>query len=95
MKLRSILTLTALIVSILSPFAAHISISPTGQAKCYVSLDICDASGAFVSSDADTPSLHECACKPTPFESAGYIGTANSSFAPSLFSIQIERPPRV
>jgi hypothetical protein len=94
MKLRSILTLAALIVSILSPFTAHISIFPTDQAKYFVSLDICDASGAFVSADADTPLLHECACKPVPFECAEYIKGNDLAFIPSLYSIQVEHPPK-
>ncbi len=95
MKLSSILILGALVVAIFSPFTAHISISPADHAKYFVSLDVCNASGLFMSANADTPSLHECTCKPVPFEVAFFIEAENSSFAPFLSSSQIEQPPRV
>jgi hypothetical protein len=82
-------------VSVFSPSAVHISLSPTDQVKYFVSLDVCNASGSFMSANADTPSLHECPCKPVPFEFAAFFETNASTFALSLFSVQVERPPRI
>jgi hypothetical protein len=94
MKLSGILILASLVISILPPFTVHIPTVPHDQAKYLISLDVCSASGALVSDTSDTPLLHECACKPTPLEFAEYIQDGNLSFAPSLYFIQIERPPK-
>ena len=86
--------LAALIFSILSPFAIHISISPADGVKYLVSLDICNASASFVSADTDGPSLHECAFKPASFEFAVYLEPYSPSYVPAFYFSQLERPPR-
>jgi hypothetical protein len=93
--LNTLIILAALLVSILSPLTAHISISPTGQMKYFVSLDVCNAPGTFSSADnANAPALHEGTCNPVPFKFAEFIEAYNSSFNPSFYFIAIDRPPK-
>ena len=94
MKLSSIFILAALVVSIASSFAPPISIAPSDQDNYLVSLDVCSTSGVLLSDTSDTPLLHECACKPVPFEFAEYIKGNDLTFTPSLYFIQVERPPK-
>jgi len=94
MKISSVMIIAALVISIFAPFTAHIPISRADEAKFFVSLDVCNASGAFMSANADSPLLHECSFNPALFEFAEYIETSNLSFTPSLYFVQLERPPR-
>src|ERR1700690_475881 len=94
MKLNSLLILTALIVSSLSPLTGPISLTSTDQVKYFVSLDVCHASGAATSVNADAPSLPERPFTQVPVEFTELIKTNKVSYSPSLFSIQIDRPPR-
>jgi len=87
--------LVTLIVSIFSPFTAHIQISPITQVNFFVTLDVCHASGSFMSSNSDTPSFPEYPCKPATYEFVEFIEIHNPFFTPSLRYVQIERPPRI
>jgi hypothetical protein len=62
--------------------------------KYFVTLDVCHVSGAVTSINADAPALHEPTSTQVPLEFTEFIKTNNMSYSPSLFSIQIERPPR-
>jgi hypothetical protein len=94
MQLSSIWIIVALVVSMISPITAHVTISSHNQEQRIVSLDVCSASGSFISANDNSPSLHECCCTQVPFEFTECIKTNNLSYSPSLFSIQLERPPR-
>ena len=95
MRLNTLFILAALLVSVLSPLSSHVSISSTGQTKYFVSLDVCNASGAILSAgNADTPVLHEGPYKPVPFKFAEFIEKDNSSFDPFLYFVLIDRPPK-
>ncbi len=87
--------LAAFIVSILSPLTFHFSIAPGDHISYMVALDVCDASGGVMSAGSEAPALHECSSNPKRCEFAGLIEAAKPSFLSSLFSVQIERPPRV
>ncbi len=84
-----------LVASILLPATAPVSIAPSGKTACWVSLDVCNAKGSFLSAQADTPLLLECVCSPSPLELAELFEDGTSSFVAYLFPIQIERPPRI
>jgi hypothetical protein len=95
MKLRGALILVPLVVSLFLPLSGHVSISPVGDMAYLVSLDVCNASGAYMSATADTPSLHESACLFVPFKFVKYINPNSLSFTPSLFFVHLERPPEL
>jgi hypothetical protein len=95
MKMRGILILFPLVVSLFLPLVFHISVAPTGEVEYLVSLDVCNAVGSFIShNDNDDSAVHECLCRPEPFECAKYIEPNNLSFTPSLYFVQLERPPK-
>ncbi len=87
--------IVGLVLSMLSPIIAHVSISSHNQGERIVSLDVCNASGAFMSANGDHPALNERACTQAPLEFTEFIKTNNLSYSPSPFSVQIERPPRI
>jgi hypothetical protein len=78
-----------------SPITAHVTVSSRNHQKCITSLDVCGASGSFTSANGNAPCLHECCCKQAPLEFAELIEANKSFFSPSLFPLQIERPPEV
>lgn len=93
-KIRTSVILMILIVSVVSPLTANISICPADQTKHLVSLDVCNSAGSFISACADFPSVNEAGFKPTVFEPAGFVEGSAPHFASSLFALQIEQPPR-
>jgi len=95
MKLKSLLVLIMLVASIVVPVKLHISTSQNSPMVIIITLDVCHASGSSLSVNTDIPSLHECSCDPVLLESEALPKVDKTSFAPSWFSIQIERPPRV
>ncbi len=94
MKLRAMLILFPLAVSLFLPLTAHFSFSSVDNVKYLVALDACGASAPMTQANPETFSLNECACRPVPFESAKYIEPDDLSFAPSLHFVQLEHPPR-
>ena len=95
MRSNSIWIIAALVVSMLSPITAHVTISSHNQERCIISLNVCNASGSSISANANAPSLHECCCELAPLEFAELIEANNSGFSLSLFLLKIERPPEV
>jgi len=95
MKLSAILILVAIVFSVFSPFTAHVPLSPNGQGKCFISIDVCHASGSFMPANADAPSLPEASCRLLPVGFAEFMETGNFSFASTSFPSQIEQPPRI
>jgi hypothetical protein len=94
MKFNAILMLVTIVFSFFLPFTAHIPLSPAGQGKCFVSLDICNSPASFVPANADAFSLPECPCRLLPVGFSDFIETGSSSFTLASFSSQIEQPPR-
>ncbi len=94
MKLFSLLIIFPLVFSLFLPLAAHTSFSSAGDVKYLVTFDICNASGAVMGTDSDSPLLHEFANRPVPFESSQYVYPDSLSFRPSSHSVQLEHPPR-
>ncbi len=96
MRLNAIILVAALSLSIFSPVNLRAAISPDGQVKYFASLSVCDASGPFAFAKGDTPSIHESLCCAAPLEFAGAsVESDYPSIVLSLFSVRIERPPKI
>jgi hypothetical protein len=95
MKLSAILILIVLGLSLFLPVTVHISLPSANHIKCLVSLDVCNASASFMSAHSDIQGLFECPCDPAPLEGVKQNETEVASFALSLFSLQIEKPPKI
>ena len=95
MRLKAIILVAALSLSIFSPVNLRVATSPEGQVEYFASLAVCDASGPFVLARGDTPSMHEALCFTAPLEFAGAsVEPDYPSIVLSLFSVRIDRPPK-
>ena len=94
MRSSSIWIIVALVVSMLSPITAQVTISSHNQEKCIGSLDVCNTSGSFISAHSEIPFLHESPCTDCPLKFAGCLKPDNLSFSPSWYFVQLERPPK-
>jgi hypothetical protein len=94
-EIEKLIGLVMLVASIIGPVNLQLSTSQNSQMAIIITLDVCHASDSSLSVNTDTPSLHEWAHNPVLLESEALPKVDKTSFAPSWFSIQIERPPRV
>lgn len=94
MQLKSLLMLIILIASIVAPFKIHISTSQNFKKTIIVTLDVCHASDASLSVNTDSPSLHECPCKPPLLQFEGFCESSEPFMVTFLISFQEERPPK-
>lgn len=96
MRLSAIILTVALFFAIFSPVNLHMAISPDGQVKYFASLSVCDKSGPAGFSKGEIPSINEALCWPAPLEFAVAAAEPDyPSIVLSLFSVRIERPPKV
>jgi hypothetical protein len=95
MKLKTILILVTIVFSVFSPFTAHLPLSPMEQGKCFISMDVCSASGSFLPANSDAPTLPEASCGLLPVGFDEFMETGRSSFASTSFPSKIEQPPRI
>jgi len=94
MRLRTLLILLALVVSLSSPLTAHVPILPTDQVNCFVTLDVCHAYGSYISTNADGACLHEPHCQLLTPACAGFVDILDYHSRPYTLSFQLERPPK-
>ena len=94
MKLKAILILVSIVLSVFLQFTVQVPLSPAAQGKCYVAIDVCNASGSYMPVNADAPSLPEGFCRLLPAGIAEFMET-DSSFALTSFPGLIEQPPRI
>jgi hypothetical protein len=92
MKIRSILILITLSLSIFSPLS--VSITPSNNQSYILTLDVCHASGSAVSVSADIPALQESPHKLCPLGLCGYTRIIDPSCKLSLIASDLERPPK-
>jgi len=92
MKIRSLLILIALAISVFSPFS--ISINPSDGHSYIINLDVCHASGSAVSVSTDTPALQESLYNLCPPSLCDYTEIIGPLHRPSLVLFDIERPPK-
>ena len=93
MRLSSLILLTVLCLALMSPLTVHLA--SAGQEEHLVTLDVCHASDASLSVNADNPVLFESPFRPLTPEFAGFHEPGSIVFTPYLSSLQQERPPRV
>jgi len=94
MKRVSLIMLICISALLFSPLAIAPSHAKAGSGPSLVTLDVCTASGVFLSGDGDTTSLHECFVSPAPGESRTSLEMIQPLFAACHFSLQLERPPQ-
>jgi len=95
MRLNAVLILAAIVFSVFLPFTANTPVSPAGQGKYFISIDVCHAPGSFMPANADAPSLPEDSLRLLPAGFAEFMETGNVSFVSTSFPSQIEQPPRI
>jgi len=93
MKTGSLLLLAVLCLSLVSPLTIHLA--SAGQEEHFVTLDVCHATDASLSANADSPALFESPCRSVTLEFAGFHEPGSIVFIPYLSSLQQERPPRI
>ena len=84
-----------LIVSIAVPFKLQIATSQNSKIAFIFTLNVCHASDASLSVNADSPSLYECPCTPPSPQFDGFYEKSEPSTVYFLLSFQKERPPEV
>ena len=96
MKIRALLILIALTLSILSPLSVSPSrhVRRTDDHSYIVTLDVCKTAGSAVSVSTDTPALQECPSKVFPFDFYEYTEVIYPQSKPSLIAFQLKRPPK-
>ncbi len=92
MKVKVVLVLIGMSISIMSPLS--INISHSGNGTFFFTLDVCNAAGSARSVTSDMPVLHECPCKVLPAGFIGFCEVSNPMFNLSLIPFQKERPPK-
>lgn len=93
MRIRTVLILIALSVSIISPLSAHISVSSNGT--FLITLDVCIAAGCALSVNQYLPCLYEYQFEFPVLEITDLFDNSNPAFKPLLIAFQMDRPPRV
>jgi hypothetical protein len=94
MRLHTLLLVFALLLSISSPYTAHLSIAPTDQTNYFVTLNVCDAHGLYISTNADGSCLHEPFRQILPLALAGFIDISDHHFQPDTLFFPLEHPPK-
>jgi hypothetical protein len=92
MKYSSIILLAVLCLSLASPLTLHLA--SAGHQEHLVTLDVCHASDASLSVNADSPVLFESPCSLRTLEFSGFHEPDHIVFTPYISSLQAERPPR-
>ncbi|MEW6738855.1 MAG: hypothetical protein AB1325_02975 [Nitrospirota bacterium] len=95
MKIKSILVLIAIIVSIASPFHPAVSYASDSNGTKIFTLDVCNASSPSLSVNADMPFVYECPCKHISLGFASFYEGLNPVFNTFLVVFQKEYPPEV
>lgn len=93
MRPNSVILLAVLCLSLVSPLTIHLA--PAGQGEHFVTLDVCHASDASLSVNADSPVLYESPSRLLAPGFAGFYETGSVVFAPYVSLLQQERPPRI
>lgn len=93
MKIRGVIVLLAVLLSILSPLSVNISLS--GDTTYIVTLNVCGTEGSAVSSVSDMPAIKECAWEAIPIEVSGPVEFSSLHKDTNIVFIEMDRPPRV
>jgi hypothetical protein len=93
MKLKAVIILLALGLSIVLPPSLALMTDRGGQATIGT-LDVCHAAAPALSSSGEMPCVIECTCHPLYLTLNTTAESINSPFKPLLFAFQDERPPK-
>ncbi len=94
MKVKILIMLVALTMTICAPFTINFHFGPGNKTASFLTLDVCHASGTALSAQADIPGVLECPCALSLFENSFIYSAANFVFIPFLIVFQQDRPPK-
>jgi len=94
MKVRILIVLIVLTMTICAPFKINVHFNPGNKTASFLTFDACHASGTVLSAQADIPCVLERPCALSLFTSSFMYAAANSAFNPFLIAFQQERPPK-
>ena len=95
MRLKSVLILIVLCLSVISLSAVTASASPFSNGTFLITLDVCHASNPAVSANSDMPCLHEISTQPFLLEYAGAYNSLDQLLGQFVSISQKDRPPKV
>ena len=93
MKLKAVIVLLALGLSIALPPSLSLLTAHNGQAAI-VTLDVCHAATPALSSNGEMPCVNECTFDVLPLSRNMVAEISNSRCKPFFISFQDERPPK-
>ena len=91
MKLSVILLLVSLMLTLTAPCTFTISLSD--NVTVLVTHDVCNASHAAISANADTPAVQQSICTLVPVGPAGYIETDKRQAKAFIVVFNEDHPP--
>ncbi|MBZ0155033.1 MAG: hypothetical protein K8I29_02315 [Alphaproteobacteria bacterium] len=95
MKVRTLIALIAFIASLFAPFQITVHPVPDDPAPSLFTLNVCHASGAALSVQADIPCITEPSCTLPLFEGTFVYMAVDPVFHPFLIAFRQEHPPKV
>ena len=93
MKMRAVLIMAALVISIVLPLKIHLA--PTDGNRHVLSLDVCSAEGSMMTVNAHMPVIHQSPCNLCLLNFKEFYRISNLQFSPLFIPFQKDRPPRV
>jgi len=93
MRMKAIIILLAIMLSIVLPPSLPYTISHEGQASIGI-LDVCHSTTPALSSNGDMPCINGCPCNPLPLALQDTMKIVPLLSKPFLISYQDERPPK-
>ncbi len=94
MKACAISVMAAIFISIIMPLHFTVPDHSCSNDTFLVTLDVCDASTHFLSSNSNAPLMHESLCSICNSDFAGIYEDEYSAFNTLLIVYQKERPPK-
>lgn len=91
MKIKAAILVAALLLSATAPFSIHISVSQ--NVPVLISLDICNASVAALSVNADATVIQESSFKLVIPAFSGYVSPPDPGYLSLMLPSKQERPP--
>jgi hypothetical protein len=93
MRLKAIILIVTLSLSIFAPVSFALNISDNGKISVITTLDVCHAKGSLASA-SDMPVINETQCSVCEFCSVAAHNISNFHFKDIPVIFQKERPPR-
>lgn len=94
MRLKAIIVILSILLSILAPVSFEVTISDNGKVSVIASLDVCHAKSPMSSAAPDMPVINESQCILCEVDFASLIKLSSPNSEYFLITFQKERPPR-